>query len=86
MAEARCAVWWNHTSAVLALIANVNRDPRRRSKPYESSDFHPMTELHPKKQRQEGMEVAHSMAEVKGLLMGTARTLEESRRQAEGGN
>jgi hypothetical protein len=33
MAEARAREAWAHTSAVLALIANVNRDPNLRSGP-----------------------------------------------------
>ena len=30
MAESRSKDNWNHTSAVLALIINVNRDPKKR--------------------------------------------------------
>ncbi len=32
---------WNHTSVVLALLANVHRDPRRRSDPFMPAEFHP---------------------------------------------
>ncbi|HUX15215.1 MAG TPA: hypothetical protein VMW52_02015 [Phycisphaerae bacterium] len=40
MAEARQKDDWDHTSSVLCLIANVNRDPKkgRRMRPH---DFHP---------------------------------------------
>ena len=40
MATGRDKVAWNHTAAILALIANVNRDLRKHpaAKP---SDFHP---------------------------------------------
>ena len=31
MAESRSKDNWNHTSAVLALIINVNRDPKKHS-------------------------------------------------------
>jgi len=31
---------WNHTASVMALIANVNRDPKR-SKLLKPADFHP---------------------------------------------
>ena len=40
MAEARSQERWNHTAALLALIANCHRDPHRR-KAYEPSDFLP---------------------------------------------
>lgn len=40
MAEARGRDQWTHTSSVLALIANVNRDPKK-TRPYKPSDFNP---------------------------------------------
>lgn len=40
MAEGRQTEQWNHTSAVLAMMANVHRDPKRR--PYQPRDFHPL--------------------------------------------
>jgi len=40
MAEARGRDNWAHTSAILALIANVNRDPKK-TRPYKPSDFDP---------------------------------------------
>jgi hypothetical protein len=40
MAEARSQERWNHTAALLALIANCHRDPHRR-KAYEPADFLP---------------------------------------------
>ena len=40
MAEARGREAWAHTSAILALIANVNRDPKR-TRPFKPSDFDP---------------------------------------------
>ncbi|NLW83533.1 MAG: hypothetical protein GXY41_03865 [Phycisphaerae bacterium] len=41
MAEGKSKDAWQHTSALLALIANVNRDPKR-TKPFKPSDFNPM--------------------------------------------
>jgi len=32
---------WNHTSTIMAMMANVNRDRRRQPKPYRPDDFHP---------------------------------------------
>ena len=40
MAEARSQERWNHTAALLALIANCHRDSHRR-KAYEPADFLP---------------------------------------------
>lgn len=40
MADARSREAWGHTSSLLALIANVNRDPKR-SRPYKASQFNP---------------------------------------------
>jgi hypothetical protein len=41
MAEARCRERWNHTTALMALIANCHRDPKRKPTPYKLADFHP---------------------------------------------
>ena len=40
MAQARQADNWNHTAALMALLANVNRDPKR-GRPFKPADFHP---------------------------------------------
>ena len=40
MAEARSREEWNHTSAVLALLANCHRDPKK-TKAMKPADFHP---------------------------------------------
>ena len=42
MARARIKEDWLHTSHILEMLANVNRDPKRRRKPYSWKDFHPM--------------------------------------------
>ena len=39
MAEARARQAWAHTSTVLAMLANVNRDPKKHG-PYRPEDFH----------------------------------------------
>lgn len=41
MAEARCRERWNHTAALMALIANCHREPRKKPTPYKPADFHP---------------------------------------------
>jgi hypothetical protein len=40
MAEGRQGDQWNHTAAVLALLANAHRDPKK-SRPFKPQDFHP---------------------------------------------
>ena len=40
MAEGRGREMWHHTSAVLALMANCNRDPKR-SRAFSPADFNP---------------------------------------------
>jgi hypothetical protein len=40
MGEARSQVLWNHTSSVLAMLANIHRDAKR-SKVYHPADFNP---------------------------------------------
>lgn len=41
MAEARAESEWAHTSAVLAMLANVHRDPKK-TKAFTPSDFNPL--------------------------------------------
>lgn len=40
MAEGRSRDEWGRTSSLLAMIANVNRNPRKR-RPYRPGDFDP---------------------------------------------
>ena len=51
MADTRMDQDWNHTSEVLALIANANRDPKKRREPFTSDDFHPLREKKSKRGR-----------------------------------
>lgn len=53
MAEGRGRQSWAHTSALLALIANVNRDPKK-TRPFKPSDFDPYSA---KDKRDLGVEV-----------------------------
>jgi hypothetical protein len=41
MAEVRQADNWNHTAALLAMLANVNRDPKK-GRTFKPGDFHPV--------------------------------------------
>ena len=41
MAEARAANEWTHTSAVLAMLANTHRDPKK-TRVFTPTDFNPL--------------------------------------------
>ena len=43
MAEGRQREAWTHTAALLALLANCHRDPKR-SRAFTIADFHPLAE------------------------------------------
>lgn len=42
MSRAKAREAWSHTAAVMALIANCNRDPKKRRQPWSPDDFHPL--------------------------------------------
>lgn len=46
MAEGRQRDQWSHTSLVLAVLANIHRDPKRAGR-YTSDDFNPFTARKP---------------------------------------
>jgi hypothetical protein len=41
LAEARQRDQWLHTSSLLALLASIHRDPKKRRQPYSARDFDP---------------------------------------------
>jgi hypothetical protein len=41
MAQARQVENWNHTAALLAMLANVHRDPKK-GRALKPADFHPL--------------------------------------------
>lgn len=44
MARGRMRRQWDQTAAVLALIANCHRDPKKRGSPYRPEEFNPFAE------------------------------------------
>jgi len=44
MADARRRDEWQHTSAVLAMLANVHRNPKKKPQPFTPADFNPLAE------------------------------------------
>ena len=63
MAESRGRDNWAHTSAVLALIANVNRDPKK-GRVFKPADFDPYAQA---KRKSEAIQVT-SMADLRGAF------------------
>jgi hypothetical protein len=42
MADARRRDEWQHTSAVLAMLANVHRNPKKKPQPFTPAEFNPL--------------------------------------------
>ena len=47
MAEAKRQHDWNVASTIMALMAEMNRDRKRRRKPFKPDDFNPYAEQRP---------------------------------------
>ncbi len=43
MHEGSLKAQWMQTSSIMALLANIHRDPKKRRKAYRPDDFNPMT-------------------------------------------
>jgi hypothetical protein len=67
MHDGRSKSAWGHTSAIMALIANVNRDPTKKSEPFRVSDFNPYV-TKPKTSKPDIPKV--KMKSLKNVLMG----------------
>jgi hypothetical protein len=50
MAEARQHDLWNYASAVMALLANIHRDPKK-GRAFKPIDFHPISSSRARKTR-----------------------------------
>ena len=64
MGEARSKVQWSHTSAVLALLANINRDPKKHPSPFTVDQFNPHA---PKRSKKETIKTV-TMGELQALI------------------
>lgn len=49
MADGRRQDQWSHTAAAMSLLANVHRNPKKRSQPYTPAEFHPLMNRKPLK-------------------------------------
>ncbi len=66
MAEARQVDAWNHTALLAVILANANRDDKKKKQPFEIHDFHPFCER-PKKQRKSGAELLDKICRFDGI-------------------
>jgi hypothetical protein len=64
MSDARLAAWWAQTSEILALIANVNRDPKKSST-FTSSQFNPYAM---KRAKRSAEKQTVTMSELRALI------------------
>ena len=69
MAEAAAEDRWNHTSSILAMIANASRDAKKKPTPFKPADFNPLA----KARRRQGIRIT---ADNVGLLKRLVRSKE----------
>ena len=48
---------WQHTGAIWALLANINRDPRQQRRPFTGLEINPYAHLFPKPVEDRGISV-----------------------------
>jgi len=46
MAEGRLQAAWAQTSSLMALLASIHRDPKKRRRPYTPDEFNPYSKKH----------------------------------------
>jgi len=46
MAEGVAKERWNHTSQLLATLCEINRNPKKRRRPFTADEFHPFLRRH----------------------------------------
>ena len=46
MAEGVAKERWNHTSQLLAMLCEINRNPKKRRRPFTADEFHPFLRRH----------------------------------------
>ena len=44
MADSRRQNEWQHTSAILAMLANIHRNPKKKPQPFTPAEFNPLAE------------------------------------------
>jgi len=78
MAEGRSRAAWDHTAALLSMLANVNRDPKGRG--YSPAEFHPYhqrTDREPDIRCKDGNESMAVLAKWSGVKRNPPKTVPE---------
>ena len=75
MAEGRNRAQWAQTAEVLALIANVNRDPKKHPEPFRAVDINPYARKgsKPKPKAVSMSELRAMIPELPSMLAGARR-------------
>jgi len=70
LAEAARREAWQHTAWLSAMIANANRDPKRKPAPFQPDDFNPLVQ----RDRKASAVVVdeHTIGDLKALFTGQA--------------
>lgn len=66
MAEGKSKSLWAHTSLIMALLAELHRDPKERTRPFSPADFNPHVDKQEKREKPPLKTV--SMSELKELI------------------
>jgi len=57
MSDARRREVWSHTATLLAMTANVHRNPKKRPRPFTPAEFHPLLAPGPRAILKAGIEI-----------------------------
>ena len=80
MVEAARREAWQHTAWLAALIANANRDPKRKPTPFTPDDFNPMVSRRERKAK--GIAVdENTIGDVKRMFSAIRQPTEAERAQ-----
>lgn len=70
MDRGRAELQWAIASAQMALLANINRDTKKHSRPFNADDFNPLS-CHTKRQKRKGLPATDSI--MNGLKIALER-------------
>lgn len=91
MADGRQSEAWNHTASLLAMLANIYRDTKKRPRPFQMQNFHPHLAQAAKRSEFDGAMRVLSACLPRGSsdnypwLPGEREERERKKRAAEGG-
>ena len=74
MSEAAQRETWQHTAFIACMIANANRDPKKKPRPFAPDDFNPTLTAAEKRQRRRAhSRVITNMGDLKDAFMSMKR-------------